>query len=662
MLRRDVRCWCGLVAVVALFQLAGCQSSMERSTEQAAGAVEFSPAVDGSPYGVCAHISRGGEHQIAVKEMAAMNAAGINWVRTDFDWAGVEKKEGEWDFASLDETVEWARQANINILPILDYDVAWARPVQQHLDKWSTYVRTVVTRYKDRLRYWEVWNEQNIGGFKKNSNGAKDYVLLLEATYKTVKAIDPNLTVVYGGTAGIPWDFLEESYKAGAKNFFDVMNIHPYRYPSRPETGKLYEDICKLRELMDTYGDSGKPIWITEFGWPTHCPPVVVGEFLNGIFEAGVKSIRGDKPVSSVAILSDPDYRFTFEPEMLETARVMAGKRAFVEITLAGLAALDPAVVQVLVMPPEEGFPADYFDALESFVRRGGIVVFWAGVPLCYQYKKGADGTWNQSDADESFRTRLHIGWEAWWTRKDVVPESTKQLEVPAEVGGMIKLPKTPMEATRFLTDSALKPGDRMIPLIHALHKDYKGVPVAAYAFDSDLKGGVIVMTNRQIGNNVTPDRQGLILPRAYLTAFQAGVQRVFWYEFQAPEHDLFYNEDHFGMVHNDISPKPAYTAMQALTRARPAGSAMATGVWRSGAIYHPRWKRPDGRTGWALWTPQGESKCALTVRGAIDEAFDHLGRPVALQPNGGALAITLTESVLYIIGPEDLVVPATAE
>ncbi|OGV67131.1 MAG: hypothetical protein A2283_18285 [Lentisphaerae bacterium RIFOXYA12_FULL_48_11] len=658
------RVWFFLSLFMIVF--AGCQGDRAKPGEKVDNAAveavktrKFLPA-DGSPYGVCAHISRGGEHQIAQKEMAVMKEAGIQWVRTDFDWSGVERKEGQWDFSYLDETVKWAQEAGIDILPIMGYDVAWARPAQKHLDKWATYVRTIVTRYKDRLRYWEVWNEENISHFWKGAEGPEEYVELLKVTYKTIKEVDPGLTVLFGGTAGIPWEYIEGAYKFGAKDSFDVMNIHPYRYPKRPEPGNLYEDINKVRELMTKYGDGNKPIWITEMGWPTHCPPDAVGGFLNGIFEAGVKSIRGDRVVTDVAILADRDYQYKFEYEMLETVRIMSGKRNIIEIALAGLASLDPDKVQVLIMPPEEGFAVDYFDAVESYVRRGGIVVFWGGMPLYYQYKKGSDGTWNKSGADENFRRRLHIGWEAWWTRKGIVPESTKKLEVPAEFRDAIKLPKSPMEATRFLTDKALKPGDRMIPLIKASAGEYTGVPAAAYALNSDLKGGVIVMTNQQIGNNVTPERQAIILPRAYLVSLQAGIKRIFWYEFQATEHDLFYNEDHFGIVHRDLSPKPAYVAMQALTRARPAGSMMAEGDWRADGIYHPCWKRPDGQTAYALWVSEGETRCKLVIRGKVVEAFDHAGNKVDLQVSGGSCEVALKESILYVVGPQDIVVTAT--
>ena len=109
---------------------------------------------EGIPYAVCAHVSRGGEHAIARDAFRRMKAAGIGWVRTDFDWSGVERKPGEWSFDNLDETVQWAEEAGISILPILDYDVRWASPAYKHLNLWRTYVRKVVSRYKDRVRHW----------------------------------------------------------------------------------------------------------------------------------------------------------------------------------------------------------------------------------------------------------------------------------------------------------------------------------------------------------------------------------------------------------------------------------------------------------------------------------------------------------------------------
>lgn len=233
-------------------------------------ALPFAPAADPpNPYGVCAHLPRGDEYATAERELQQMRRMGIGWVRSDFSWGGVQhKKGGPWQFDHTDKVLDWAEANGVTVLPILNYSVPWANPAHEHLDEWTAYVRAVVGRYHKRLRYWEVWNEQNIKQFWPKPD-AVAYGKLLKVTYDAIKAIDRDLVVVYGGTAGIPWDYLEASYKAGAGKLCDVMNVHPYSWPAPPE-GALYNHLTTLRERMTKHGDGKKPIWITEIGWPTH--------------------------------------------------------------------------------------------------------------------------------------------------------------------------------------------------------------------------------------------------------------------------------------------------------------------------------------------------------------------------------------------------------
>ncbi|MBN2448934.1 MAG: hypothetical protein JXR77_01010, partial [Lentisphaeria bacterium] len=90
------------------------------------------------------------------------------------------------------------------------------------------------------------------------------------------------------------------------------------------------------------------------------------------------------------------------------------------------------------------------------------------------------------------------------------------------------------------------------------------------------------------------------------------------------------------------------------LIRARPGGSRNAVAPWRSdpGDLYFPHWRRPDGQTGWALWKTEGTESCILTIDGTVAEAFDHLGRPVALPLQGNTARAELGEGILYLIGP----------
>jgi polysaccharide biosynthesis protein PslG len=65
-------------------------------------------------------------------------------------------------------------------------------------------------------------------------------------------------------------DFLQKIYDAGAKPYFDVVNIHPYVLATKEQgpayAAKLVRDSISV---MGKNGDAQKPLWITETGLGT---------------------------------------------------------------------------------------------------------------------------------------------------------------------------------------------------------------------------------------------------------------------------------------------------------------------------------------------------------------------------------------------------------
>ncbi|HPD30526.1 MAG TPA: beta-galactosidase [Phycisphaerae bacterium] len=60
-----------------------------------------------------------------------------------------------------------------------------------------------------------------------------------------------------------------------------------------------------------------------------------------------------------------------------------------------------------------------------------------------------------------------------------------------------------------------------------------------------------------------TERRQASFVARTYLTSVAGGaVANVSWYDFRNDGNDPYYNEFNFGMVRNDLRPKPAYQAL----------------------------------------------------------------------------------------------------
>jgi len=223
-----------------------------------------------SAFGINGHIP-------SLEELKMMQRAGIKWCRCDWLWAIQQPGPGAFAFDRFDQLVADARECGISLLPILCYGVEWAstKPAGAEgdaanyapkLEPWLTYVRENVARYKDSITYWEVWNEPNIGFWLSTDD---EYVELLKATYTAAKEANPECKVLMGGTAGAPVDYIRTLYQAGCKGSFDVMNIHPYQYPTAPDDG-LARSIEAVRKLMAEYDDAAKPIWITEIGYPNH--------------------------------------------------------------------------------------------------------------------------------------------------------------------------------------------------------------------------------------------------------------------------------------------------------------------------------------------------------------------------------------------------------
>ena len=126
-----------------------------------------------------------------------------------------------------------------------------------------------------------------------------------------------------------------------------------------------------------------------------------------------------------------------------------------------------------------------------------------------------------------------------------------------------------------------------------------------------------------------------------------------FWYNLRAREREPMEREDHYGIVHRDLSPKPAWQACRTLTGLCPSGSSVPE-LSVKGALYLANWKRPDGVRVWALWSTEPQEPLPLKIDGAVTEIKNHLGEK-CLSPSG---RINAGPSVLYLVGPENITLP----
>ncbi|MBO7091189.1 MAG: hypothetical protein J6W23_05340, partial [Victivallales bacterium] len=56
------------------------------------------------PNAICAHVSRG-ELAVAADEFKRLSEIPVNWVRTDYDWSGIQPNQEKWNYDHLDKLI-----------------------------------------------------------------------------------------------------------------------------------------------------------------------------------------------------------------------------------------------------------------------------------------------------------------------------------------------------------------------------------------------------------------------------------------------------------------------------------------------------------------------------------------------------------------------------
>ncbi len=146
----------------------------------------------------------------------------------------------------------------------------------------ATYAANLASRYP-QIQAWEVWNEPNTSFFWRPAVGVEAYTNLLQKTYLAVKAVNPKAKVILGGLSPgnsssvadslAAAKFLSLIYKAGGGAFFDAVAYHAYGTGALDDW--LADALLGIRYVMDSNGDTAKPIWITEMGCYTEGPGAV---------------------------------------------------------------------------------------------------------------------------------------------------------------------------------------------------------------------------------------------------------------------------------------------------------------------------------------------------------------------------------------------------
>jgi hypothetical protein len=353
----------------ALFNLTG----EEQITAQLRGLVEYAtqfvrPIPNTAPdtvaadaalslYGVNTFLQQEVEPAKRERQVRMAYDAGFRWMRQQFPWYDIEI-HGKGDFSDCrqgdcidawskyDHIVDLAAQYGMQLIARLDAPPAWAQETRgpfappRDIDDFADFAEAVVTRYRGRVHYYQIWNEpNNYPEWGEQPVNPEAFTDLLCRTYERIKQIDPDAQVLApaltptislnpgpGPGAGLnDFIFLQRMYDAGAGACFDIMSAQGYGLFSGPTDRRLRPRVVNfgrpqyIRDIMVANGDARKSIWISEMNWnavPDEAPDKRFGQttleqqarYLTLAFER----IQNEWPwigVANVWYLKDADDR-----------------------------------------------------------------------------------------------------------------------------------------------------------------------------------------------------------------------------------------------------------------------------------------------------------------------------------------------------------------
>ena len=201
---------------------------------------------------------------------------GAKRIRLQGGWSKCEKEKGKYDFAWLDAVIPDA--ASRGVAPWVE--LSYGNPIYEGggeaklmgriptsaegLAAWDNWVRAMVTRYKDSVPEWEIWNEPDGNPLNTGTEVGVFYI----RTARLVKQVQPNARLIALGMASITkldWmrDFFEVLKRENALDLVDILTYHGYRH--NPDDS--YPHIERLRQLVWSYkpgvvfmqGENGAP-------------------------------------------------------------------------------------------------------------------------------------------------------------------------------------------------------------------------------------------------------------------------------------------------------------------------------------------------------------------------------------------------------------------
>ena len=201
---------------------------------------------------------------------------GIKKARLQSGWAKIEQQQGIYDFKWFDEIIDYL--VSIDMVPWVE--LSYGNPIypggggadlsagfitsEEAFTAWDKWVEAMVTRYKDRVEEWEIWNEPDLN----KDNTPEDCALLNIRTAEIIKRIQPKAKIAGLAMASCSnTDYLGRFLKviadAGKLELFTWISYHGYNMipeKSYPGVESLKQELSKYSsDILLRQGENGAP-------------------------------------------------------------------------------------------------------------------------------------------------------------------------------------------------------------------------------------------------------------------------------------------------------------------------------------------------------------------------------------------------------------------
>jgi len=216
-----------------------------------------------------------------------VNDLGLKWVRLDIDvrdWNMVDWNAGGHSHFYIEphqnETITRLADKSIRIVYCLVFwdpespgqkkEEGYSRfKNEKEIQNYLNYTRFIVRNFKDRIEYYEILNEPNIGHGTQQHVELNDYVNLIKRVISVIREEQPEAKIVVGATSNLnepdSHEYTFGLLKSDIMPLVDAISIHPMYGDASPQFDKEYyynypSLIQEIKNTASAHGFKGEYI------------------------------------------------------------------------------------------------------------------------------------------------------------------------------------------------------------------------------------------------------------------------------------------------------------------------------------------------------------------------------------------------------------------